>query len=282
MKSALLLMTGYVMSLSLPCPAAENAFPPFDYPFGNRIIFAETPEMGKKWHGGILTKDLFHWEGYWNVGGWLTVNLMGAGFSDLSVKDKENGGTTVITDNIGMFSLKSRPLVLSLRGDPYKAALGLTLYSTSFGYVNKETGSEYPRVKDGYGGLFLTQSWFINGKHYINLMTSFASRKIESTGSSITAVYIVPSYRCFFGKKRRWSFDFEYYYMNPMELPMKSFQISSSPDKTDFYNPDQEFVSFMFWGFSYSFRHLRLEAHLGNHYSFSGPIIPLVGVGWDF
>lgn len=255
-----------------------------DTPFPNRIIFSETPETGLPWHGGIRMKDLLCWDVYWNAGGWLTLDLLYAGINDSRMKDEENGGTVSWTDRLALFSIKSRPLSFSLSGHPYKVGAGLTVYSSAFEFWNTDLEGGYPATSSKQTGLFLAQSLFLGGRHYCNLDISFTTYKVkaEDAENAITTFYFIPGYRFLFGPKLRWSFDLEYYLMNPIELPFKTLQIAANPATMDFYNPNQRYVSFMFWGVSYSWQHLTIGAHLGNHISFSGVIIPLLGVGWDF
>jgi hypothetical protein len=50
----------------------ESAFP-------QKLIFSETPEVGHAWHGGLRMHDVLIWDGYWNVGGWFTLDVLSAG-----------------------------------------------------------------------------------------------------------------------------------------------------------------------------------------------------------
>ena len=281
MKSTSLGLCAALLFMVAGLASAAGAPQNFDYPFGNRLIMAETPETGTKWHGGIRMKDLIDWDLYWNAAGWFTIDFMTGGLSGFKVKDQESGGTDELTDNMKLFSIKTRPLCLSLYNAPYKAALGLTVLTARFQFLDEQGSELYPGDNFRQTGIFIVQSWLLNERHYFNLLASVTSQKTTDT-KSIPTVYLVPGYRFLFGAHRRWSFDFEYYYMNPLELPITALQLAFDADKSPFSNPDRQFVSFMFWGFSYSFRHVRLEAHVGNHYSFRGPILPMLGAGWDF
>lgn len=276
---AIMLCTVCLFSLARIIPAKEVGF---EYPFSNRIVFSESPEIGTKWHGGVRMNDLLYWDLYWNAGDWITIDLLVTGVSGTKLKDEENGGTINMTDQLSLLSLKSRPLTLSLLKNPYKIGGGLVFYGTKFEFINNEQGTGFPAQSFSQAGIFITQSWYINNRHYLNLLTSVTSHKLSENNNSISSVYLVPGYRCFFGPNRRWSFDLEYYYMNPIELPMKTLQIAFDANNSDFYNPDQQFVSFMFWGFSYSWKHLKVEMHLGHHILLEGPKIPMIGLGWDF
>jgi len=258
-------------------------------PFNNRIIFSETPEIGTKWHPGILNTDILCWDFFWNINNWFSVDLLNAGLSNRTIVDGETGDTTRWTDNFSLVTLKSRPMVFDLFKNPYKVAVGITVYRTIFEFFDRATLSGLPSDTFSQGGLFITQSWylkdrrwwFFNGSHYFNLLASYQVHPIHRN-SSLNAWYIIPGYRFLFNRPHNLSFDFEYYIMNPYELPIKTFQILTDPDQLPFENPNLYFVSFMFWGFSYSWKHAHVELHIGHHYSFTGPIIPMLGFGWDF
>jgi hypothetical protein len=270
----------FLMSALSFLPKGLQGAETFDYPFGNRIVNSQTPEIGTKWHGGVKMNDLLDWDLYWNAGDWLTIDFMTAGVTRLRIKDQGSGSPLRLTDYLRLFSIKSRPFTASLLNSPYKIAGGITFYNAAFRLTNEASGEEFSSAFR-QSGLFIVQSLFIHKRHYLNFLASLDFHKISDSQSKPT-LYFIPGYRCFFGKNRRWSFDAEYYWMNPIELPIKTLQIVYDADGQEFFNGDQQFVSFMFWGFSYSFRHLRLEAHLGNHISFAGPIVPMLGAGWDF
>lgn len=274
-----------IASVNPPC-ASENSPA---VPFNNRIIFSETPEIGHKWHLGIRNKDLLCWDLYWNINNWLTVDFLYAGLSNRRITDTETGDTIHWSDRINLFTLKSQPITFDLFHYPYKIAFGFTAYSTLFEFYKPIDNSGLPADTFTQAGLFITQSlymknrkwWIFDGSHYFNLLASFASHTI-SDSTSLTSWYVVPGYRFLFNRPRNLSFDFEYYFMDPYELPIKTLQILTDPDQLPFENPNQQFISFMFWGFSYSWKHARVELHVGHHYSFTGPIIPMLGFGWDF
>ena len=259
-----------------------------EYPFANRIIFSETPETGEQWHGGIRMKDIFCWDGYWNVGGWLTLDLMVYGIN-LRIPNADNGDTTTFADNFSLFSIKSRPLELALLGHPYKISGGFTAYSTGLKLKSSSPDSDSLSTPYRQTGLFIAQSWFLenrewwifHGSHYINLVASFAAHQI-SNHDYLTSWYFIPGYRYFFNCPSKLSFDIEFYYMNPYELPFKLMQVAFDPDHLPFENPDLMFASYLFWGFSYSWKHLRLEAHIGHYPASLFPVLPVIGAGWDF
>ena len=271
--------------LSMKLMAAENDP---DVPFANRIVFSETPELGKKWHGGVRMKDILCWDMYMSIADWFSIDLLRYGVP-LSIPDQESGDTIHLTDEFNLFTVKSRPLKFNLFNHPYKIGMGIEAYSTVFKFSSSADGSSTFDMGYSQGGLFVVQSWFLenrewwifHGSHYLNLVSSFASHKIGNN-KNLTSWYFIPGYRYFFDCPSKLSFDVEFYYMNPYEIPVKLLQIAIDPDKMPFENPDLHFASFMFWGVSYSWKHLRLEAHIGNHPSFAGLIIPVVGAGWNF
>jgi hypothetical protein len=276
-----------ILTASLNIVSADDPSP--NLPFGNRIIFSQTPEIGRKWHAGLRNKDLLCWDFYWNINNWLTFDFLHAGFSGLRITDKETGDSIRWSDRVTLLTLKSRPLTFDLFNSPYKIAVGLTAYSTLFEFYNPGAHEGLPADTFAQAGMFITQSWYLknrkwwifDGSHYFNLLSSFESHKISDT-MSLTSWYFIPGYRFLFNRPRNLSFDFEYYYMSPYELPIKTVQALTDPDKLPFENPNLYFVSFMFWGFSWSWKHAKVEAHIGHHISFTGPVVPAVGFGWDF
>jgi hypothetical protein len=287
-KKSVYIQSLCLIVLCITIPSANAQTSP-DLPFNNRIIFSETPEIGRAWRPGIRTKDLLCWDLFWNVNNWLTVDFLHAGMSNRRITDKETGDTVHWTDRADLFTVKSRPVTLNLMGCPYKIAFGFTVYSTVFEFYKPIDNSGLPADTFAQAGLFVAQSWYMknrkwwifDGSHYFNLVTSFESHKI-SDSASFTSWYFIPGYRFIFNHPRNLSFDFEYYFMNPYELPLKTLQVIVDPDRLPFENPNLDFVSFMFWGFSFSWKHARAELHLGHHISFSGPIVPAIGFGWEF
>jgi hypothetical protein len=252
----------------------------FNKPFSNRIIFSQTPEIGEKWHGGIRTNDLLAWEAYWNCADIFSLDFFRAGVKELTFRG-ENGDTITLTDYLTQISIKSRPLYATIWNNPYAIAAGITLQSSAFNFQN-QFGEGIFSDPSGELSLFAAQSWFFNRRHYFNLATIATFIKTEGMEKPVTTIYLIPGYRYFIDKKQSWSFDIEHYFMNPIELPYKTLQYMFDSENNEFYNPEQRFVSFTFWGFSYSRKHLRIELHLGHHISFIGPIIPMAGIGWDF
>lgn len=253
---------------------------PIEKPFSNRIIFSQTPEIGEKWHGGIRMNDLVVWEAYWNCADLFSLDFFHAGVKDISFPG-EDGDTITLTDNLTLFSLKSRPIQKNIWNNPYATAIGVTVRSSSFGFQN-QFGEGISDQSSSELAFFAAQSWFLKERHYFNLMITLSFMKNEGMEKAVTTLYLIPGYRFFIDKKRSWSIDIEHYLMNPVELPYKTIQYAFDSENNEFYNPEQLFVSFTFLGFSYSRKHLSLELHLGHHISFAGPIIPMAGVGWDF
>lgn len=276
-----------VLTASLNLVSAGEPSPVL--PFSNRIVFSQTPEIGRKWHAGIRNKDFLCWDFYWNINNWLTIDFLHAGFSNIKIKDNENDGEFTLNDKLSLFTIKSRPFETTLMKYPYKLSFGLTIYSTISEFYNPVISGYFKLDTFAQAGLFITQSWHMknrkwwifDGSHYFNLLSSFESHKISDT-TSFTSWYFIPGYRFLFNHPANLSFDFEYYYMNPYELPIKTLQAIADPDHLPFENPNLYFVSFMFWGFSWSWKHARVEAHIGHHISFTGPIVPTIGFGWDF
>ncbi|MBN2037718.1 MAG: hypothetical protein JW768_13335 [Chitinispirillaceae bacterium] len=251
-----------------------------EQPFSNRIIFSQTPEIGEKWHGGIRMNDIVVWDMYWNCGNWFTLDLLSAGVREINLQGEDND-TITLTDYFTLFSIKSRPFSHTLLNNPYLIAGGITTYTNAFQFIN-QFGEGMIETPSHELSFFLTQSWHAKKRHYVNLVSSVSFMKTEQMEKAVSSIYLVPGYHYFIDKKARWSFDIEYYFMNPIELPMKTLQYGFDPDQNEFYNPEQLFVSFTFWGFSYTRKHLCLELHLGHHISFAGPVIPFAGIGWDF
>jgi hypothetical protein len=253
----------------------------FNQPFSNRIIFSQTPEIGEKWHGGIRNNNIiFAWDAYWNCSDLLTIDFFHAGVREFTFPE-DNGDTITLTDYLTQLSVKSRPYRTTIWNNPYAIAAGITLQSSMFDFHN-QFGEGIQNEPSDELSLFAAQSWFFRNRHYLNLMTMASFLKDDGMDKTVVSLYFVPGYRFFIDKKQAWSFDFEYYLMNPVELPYKTLQYMFDSENNEFYNPEQLFVSFTFWGFSYSRKHLRLELHIGNHISFTGPIIPMLGAGWNF
>jgi hypothetical protein len=271
-----LLLLSTILFISLVHSQESN----FNKPFSNRIIFSQTPEIGEKWHGGIRTNDFLAWEAFWNCANLFSLDFFQAGLKNVSFPG-ENGDTITLTDYRTQFSIKSRPFQKTIVNNPYAIAAGITLQSSAFNFKN-QFGEGISGQPSSELAIFAAQSWFFNQRHYFNLMTMVSFIKNEGMEKAVASIYLIPGYRFFIDKKQSWSFDIEHYFMNPIELPYKTLQYMFDSENNEFYNPEQLFVSFTFWGFSYSRKHLRIEFHLGHHISFVGPIIPMAGIGWDF
>jgi len=240
-----------------------------EQPFTEKLIFSETPEIGKKWHGGLRTTDLISYEGYLNINGWATVDFMLTGIFGL--KMDSNG--VELSDNFKILTFKSRPLCLTVKNAPYKLAGGLKIYRSDFNMVDES--DSLIATNDRSTVLFLTQGYLLNNKHYFNLFTSLSSR--EKSGSTY---YIVPGYR--YRLSDRWNMGIEYYMTNTLYLPMKIFQFLFDKDKLDFFNTDRNMFSYMFYGFQYTGEHVRIDLNLASHVTFQYFIMPMIGFGWNF
>ena len=271
---------GILLALLIPTTSASDLGTLPEQPFSNRIIFSQTPEIGEKWHGGIRMNDIIVWDMYWNCGNWFTIDLLSAGVREINLEGEDND-TITLTDYFTLFSIKSRPFPFTLLNNPYLITGGITMYTNAFQFTN-QFGEGIMETPSKDLALFLTQSWYAKKRHYINLVTSISFMKTKHMEKAVSSIYFVPGYRYFIDKKGYWSFDVEYYLMNPIELPMKTLQYGFDPDQNEFYNPEQLFASFTFWGISYSRKHLCLEFHFGHHITFIGPVIPFLGIGWDF
>lgn len=239
-------------------------------PFSNKVVFSETPEIGKKWHGGIRMNDIAIWDGYWNVNNILLVDFLFAGFNSLKVDQSME-----LVDKFRTLTIKSRPLELDLRGNTYRIAVGLKVFKSDFSMKDLEANDDVITISDRSTVLFLTQSLVPAKNHSLNLFASLSNRK-----NGFDTYYIIPGYSWFFSKN--WSLDFEYYMTNSLRLPIKILQFAFDSDKLDFFNSERAMYSFMIYGASFTGKHLRVDLHLSNHISFAGPIIPILGVGWNF
>jgi hypothetical protein len=250
----------------------EKAFP-------NKLIFSETPEIGYKWRGGIRMNDLLVWDVYWNIGGIGSISLNFSGLPKITTAD-----SVTLVDNFRSISLKSRPIGLSFARSRLMVGGGVRLYSASFGYMNDSTGEGIPVEIDRSFGPFVSACLFLRDRHCFNVAISvpLQSRQIgEDKRRIVSTVFITPGYRVFLGHRKNWSLGLEYLMGNPEELPIKLLQYAFDPDGLEFYNPDRQWISMMFWGVTYSRRHFRVDINIGNHISFQGPIVPFLGVGWN-
>jgi hypothetical protein len=253
--------------------------------FCQKIIYTETPEIGAKWRGGFRDVSLLAIDAYENIGNVLTADILFAGMPERTFYDSATGDSTTLADNVFIFSLKSRPIAIRSPRLQYKIGGGLKIYSAYAKLVNQYEAMYEPK-RDGAFIFFATQSWFLprTQRHYFNLYTSVSFRSDTlSTGKTTSwpTFYFVPGYRFYFGKTRHWSAGIEYLLMNPRQLPFKTIQYLVDPD-LEFTNLDQDWVSFMFYGVSFTTRHVRVDINMANHISFTAPFVPMIGFGWGF
>lgn len=244
-------------------------------PFCNKLIFSETPEIGKKWRGGIRMTDFVIWDGYFNIYDWMLFDFVRGGLKGMKIDE-----TSEMDDYFYSITFKSRPFGHTLGGGDYKAAAGIKFFKAPFVLRTEEDSIS---MRDSSTVFFLTQSYLFRQKHLFNLFTSISSRGREnSKGEKIssTTYYIVPGYSIpIYGN---WSFAVEYYMSNTEKLPLKILQFAFDEDKLDFLNSSKEMYSWMFYGVRYTGKHLRVDLNMANHITFSGLIMPLFGVGWNF
>ncbi|MBD3343859.1 MAG: hypothetical protein GF401_02205 [Chitinivibrionales bacterium] len=267
--------------------------------FAHKLFFSETPEIGHPWRGGIRTNitsvklieerddgatmdtavlPLPIFDFYFTFAQIMTIDILYAGIPIFET------GSMTLGDNFSLITLKSCPYTVPFNGHAYKAGGGLKLYGAK-SQITDHLGDGFPLEEDRALGLFATQGLTFNNRHRINLYSSLNFRNQGSASGNtrlITTYYLAPAYRIYWGKKLDWSFRFEYYMMNPVDLPLRLFQILGSEDNLDFYNPDRLMFSLLFWGFSYNTRHLRIDLTLINHISFADRPYLMLGFGWDF
>jgi hypothetical protein len=75
-------------------------------PFSGKLIFCETPEIGKKWHGGIRLNDILVFDGYWNIYNWLTIDFLRAGINDITI---DTSGSA-LSDRFSIFTIEEDPI----------------------------------------------------------------------------------------------------------------------------------------------------------------------------
>jgi len=243
-------------------------------PFNHKVIYSECAMPSEKWSGGlrlnlalpipIITTDLFG-----NVNGWFDVDVVRSGWNNLKIDSNYT-----ITDLFWTFGLRSKPFEFSVAGKPLYAVCGMKVFKSDFEMISvadKDTLSIY----DKSFVLYLAETYKLAERHKVNLHTSLSFRK-----SGKKAYFVIPSY--VFSINERWAFNYEYYITNSVRLPAKLMQFTMDEDRLDFYNPDQIAVSYMFYGVSYSRKHLRLDLTIGNHISFQPPFIVMTGLGWQF
>jgi hypothetical protein len=259
-----------------PAAADSPATAPLAFP--NKLIFSETPDIGDKWHGGIRMNDFLIWDSYLNIAGLGAIEMLIAGLPWIT--DKNDG--TALTDNFLVMSCKSRPLRLRVYNRPYEAGLGLRYYTAYFAMKDKDGNYTAGPENDYAVAVFVTQGYRLNHRNYFNLSASLSLGNEGFSGRpSFVSYFIVPGYRFSLGKS--WSFAIEYYMTNTGRLPIKILQFSNDFDKLDFDNRgERALYSYLFWGFALCRRHIRIDLDIACHYTFQGPIVPLVGVGWNF
>ena len=241
--------------------------------FSTKLIFTETPDIGPKWRGGIRMTDVLAWDFYINIAGWITVDYFIAGIPTI-------GDTTKISDFFSLFSLKSRPLRIPAGSNEYKLAGGIKYHAAEFKITGKD-GTSFG--ENSYWTVpFITQSFVLMTRNHFNLFSSAAleNRNI-GTGKKLFASYcFVPGYRFFITNK--WSLGIEYAVFNARKLPLNLFWYLWDADKLAFDNPNADWYSLIFWGASFTGRHIRVDLNIACHYTFQGPIVPMFGVGWNF
>jgi hypothetical protein len=254
--------------LSMGRGAEGKAFP-------GKLIYTDTPEIGAKWHGGVRMVDVLAWDFNWNINGWMSADLLVVGLNDIKGENGER-----ITDRFSLLTLKSLPYRRQTGWGEYAFAGGLKMFGSEFKFqVQGDTNAI--QSKNQSGGFFLTQS-LNNGRHSVNLLTTLSQRKVRlSTGEDERGTfYFAPGYA--YSISKNWRVAAEHYWTNTEWLPIKALQFAFDKDKSEFHNPNQDIYSFLFWGFQYRRKHLRIDLNLAHHISFTKPIFPVMGIGWHF
>ncbi|MBD3420808.1 MAG: hypothetical protein GF398_11880 [Chitinivibrionales bacterium] len=265
---------------------AERAAPPVhnEVAFAHKLIFSDTPRMGRKWRGGIRSRDIFMWDMYFNFGDIVLMDIVYAGIPQEFIRALAEDTNITFTDNMVLLTLKSRPLTISLPFADYDLAGGLKAYGSKFHVSTQDDGPLFEE-EDGAVSIFAVQSMTFSERSILNIYSSlaFRSHEIGNGEQRLSATYyLIPGAKVFIGGKKRWSFNTELYLMNPLELPIKSFQLALDEDNNEFYNIGRDIVTFVFYGFSYARRNFTIDLYFGNHPSFSPPYIPFFGFGWNF
>jgi hypothetical protein len=245
--------------------------------FETKLLYSETPDIGPAWRGGLRITDLIVWDGYLNVAGWFTMDLFMAGIPSLSLNDSSK---TRVADNFILFSVKSRPFRVPVRGNLYEIGGGIKYHSAEFELANKD--GEIASENTVMVVPFVTQSFLLAKRNHFNLFTCVAleNRDLDN-GARLFATYcLVPGYRFFISD--HWSLGMEYPLFNARKMPLNLIWYLWDADHVSFDNPDADWYSLMFWGASFANRHFRLDLNIACHYSFKGPIIPMIGFGWNF
>jgi hypothetical protein len=274
---------GQALFVILICVAFNRGFAQGDstlehrLPFVGKPLFTETPEMGGKWRGGVRLTDLLCLDGYVNIADFFTFDVLFAGIP--TIKDTANRQT--ISDRFILVSLKSRPLRFSLFNNEYAIAGGLKYHDEAFKILSTQDDDSFV-VKSAWLVPFITQSYALGQRHHLNLFSSIAleSRKL-TTGNTLFASYcFVPGYR--FDISSHWSAGADYCLFDASRLPMTIVWIAWSPSHLPFENINGDWFSYVFWGISYTGKHLRIDIDLANYYTFQGPVFPLISIGWNF
>jgi hypothetical protein len=221
--------------------------------------------------------DLLIWDMYFNVNNWFTVDFLRAGLPNVLAGQ---GGNLV--DRFSAFTLKSLPFRDQVGASEYLAGGGIKFYGASFS-VSDSTQDTLVSSEDGSLVAFVTQGLTWRERHYFNLFISLSGRtqKLSTGDNKIKSTYyLVPGYRLELSKN--WRAGLEHYMTNTEYLPIKALQWAFDEDQLEFYNAERYMYSFMVWGFQYAREHFYFSLTLANHISFQGPILPLLGAGWNF
>ncbi len=245
--------------------------------FSTKLIFSETPDLGPAWRGGLRITDALAWDGYLNVAGWFCVDLLMAGLPTLSLKDSNR---TSVTDNFFLISLKSIPLRIPVWKNLYELGAGLKYHAAEFRLANKD--GELVADKTYLLVPFVTQEFLWAERNHFNLFAcaAFEERNLSAGPKLFTTYCFVPGYRFFIST--RWSLGIEYALFNARKMPLNLIWYLWDADHVAFDNPDADWYSLLFWGVSFANRHFRVDMNVACHYSFQGPIIPMIGFGWNF
>ena len=223
----------------------------------HKLLFGETPDVPKPWALGFTTTNLFHNELYFYVKDWFSLELSGMFFPKISPEMEKNSFTN--------FVIKSRSLNFSIKEDiKYSVATGLKISNSSFIMTDSATGDTSINVQDGSAALFLTQG-IRHNKHYFNLFTSTSSKSVGKGDlqRDISTFYIKPGYR--YQLNHRWNANFEYLLTNSIYFPIIA----------TFENYDRDWISYMFYGFTYSRSKFYAKLVFASHYTFSTPLLPI-------
>ena len=256
--------------------AQADTTPEIKRPFSSKLIFSETPDIGSKWHGGVRLTDIFCLDGYVNIAGFFTFDLLFAGIP--TIKDSTG---LAISDRFILVSLKSRPLQVSLLNNRYAVGAGIKYHDAEFKILSTQDQDSFV-VRSVWLVPFITQSYSIGTRNHFNLFSSIAlENKKLTTGTTLFTYYcFVPAYR--FDISKHWSAGFEYYLFNADKLPLNILWVAWSPSHLPFENINRDWYSYVFWGISYRGKHLRIDMNLANYYTFQGPVFPLISFGWNF